>query len=186
MNVQFLDGNDQLIAERGAYDAGTAELTEGDTKVYQMKLGIDEDLAADLGRPPGETQSIVLANQILLDNRIPPMGFTNADYQAVAAAPAGAKYDDGQHWDDTIYAIPVGAAKAVVTVYYQSMTKKFIEHLRDTNFTNTDGQTIYDLWEDPAVGNKVPPVDMDMITIDLGPPSSVTSITTATWVSPTC
>ena len=35
--------------------------------------------------------------------------------------------------------------------------------------TNDAGDLAYDLWADPEVGNKVPPVDMDTVVIALGP-----------------
>lgn len=168
LNVRFLDAAGDLVAERGAYDFDTAELTEGDTKVYEKKAGLSQDVADASGIPAGESFHLVLNNTRLFDNRIPPMGFTNEAFEAFGGEPIGYSYDDGQYWDDTVYEIPAGASSAVVTLYHQSMTKEYIEWLRDTNVTDDRGQHIYNLWLDPAVGDKVPPVVMDNVTIDIG------------------
>lgn len=164
INVQFLDAADAVIAERGFYDMQTAELTEDDTKVYEIKLGIDADAAAATGLPEGPSFHQVLVNEIVKDNRIPPMGFTNAAFEAVGAPVVGAEYADGQHWDDTRYCIPAGAAKARVRLYYQTASKEYIEFLRDTNVTDDRGQVIYDAW---LATGKSEPFAMDDITVSL-------------------
>ena len=167
LNVQFLDENDQVIDERGAYDFSTATLTASDTKVYEMKLGIDETVAAATGLNAGPTFHLLLNNVVLKDNRIPPIGFTNDAFEAIQAAPVNYVYEDGQYWDDTLYNIPYGAARAVVTLYYQTTSKEYIEFLRDTNTTNNAGQVAYDLWLSNGMSA---PVDMDVQVIDLSEP----------------
>jgi hypothetical protein len=169
LNVRFLDDVGMTLVEHGAYDVSTGDLTSSDTKVYQAVLGIDDDVAAATNLPAGQTFRLVLANEYLLDNRIPPVGFTNAAYEAIRAAPVNYTYADGQHWDDTDFPIPPGAVEAVVTLNYQPMTKEYIEFLRDANQGEGlhEGQIVYDLWDDPLVGNKVPPVDMDMVTVPI-------------------
>ncbi len=140
INVRFIDSDGELVLENGAYDFDTAVLSAGDTKVYQQAAGLDTTQAKLTGLPPGESFHFLLNNVVLLDNRIPPIGFTNAAFEAVQAEPVGYSYPDGQHWDDTFFAIPAGAAEAVVTVYYQSTSKEYIEFLRDTNMTDNRGQ----------------------------------------------
>ncbi len=93
--------------------------------------------------------------------------FTNAGYQTFGGQPIGVTYADGQHWHDSVYTVPVAATHAVVTLYYQAITKEYVEFLRDNNVTNTAGQDLHDAWASPLGGNKVPPVDMDMVMIDL-------------------
>lgn len=155
INVKFRDGSSNVIAERGAYDFMTAELTENDTKVYQVKLGLDSYMASQTGLPAGESFNLILNNTILLDNRIPPRGFTNAAFESIQAQPVGYSYADGQHWDDTEYLIPPGAASAEVTVYYQTTSKEYIEFLRDNAPPGTmEGQIVYDAWE--ATGKSAP------------------------------
>lgn len=167
INVQFFDAGDNLIAEHGAYDDMTAELTTADTKVYEMKIGLDSAVAALTGLPEGESFHLTLANKVFKDNRIPPRGFTNANFESVQAAPVGYSYNDGEYWDDTQFVIPAGAVRAESKLRYQLSSKEYMEFLRDENTTNTLGQEIYDEW----VANGMSPVmDMDMGEIKLALP----------------
>jgi hypothetical protein len=165
LNVRFLDENDELVLEHGAYNVLTAQLTTGDTKVYEMELGIDTDVAAATGLPVGPSFHFALNNKIYHDNRIPPRGFTNANFASVQAAPIGYTYADGQHWDDTLYTIPPGAAKADVTLFHQTTTKEYIEFLRDENYTDLTGLEAYDLW---LMFGMSPPIVMDRSLIEFG------------------
>jgi hypothetical protein len=166
INVRFLDGQGNLVAERGAYNLGAATLQSGDTKVYEAKHGIDAAVAAATGLPEGENFHLALANKKFKDNRIPPRGFTNAAFAADGCGPVNYSYADGQHWDDTLYAIPQGASQAVVTLYYQTTSREYIEFLRDQNVTDGTGILAHSLW---AQFGKSAPVDMDTATIPLAP-----------------
>jgi hypothetical protein len=95
INVKFFDIADQLILEHGAYDPVTAHLTTSDTKVYEAKLGIDDTVAGLTGIPAGESFHFAINNVWLKDNRIPPIGFTNAAFESVQAAPVDYTYADG-------------------------------------------------------------------------------------------
>lgn len=169
VNVKFLDAADEVIAERGVYDTVSATLVDSgaDTKVYEALHGIDSTIAAATGLPEGPLFRLALVNKKYKDNRIPPMGFTNAAFDAVGAAPVPAgTYVDGQYWDDTSYAIPTGAKKAEVRVYYQTSTREYMEFLRDA-FAPAPfpkGQLAYDLW---VTHGKSTPALMDFETIDL-------------------
>jgi hypothetical protein len=171
LNVTFLDESGAAIAEHGAYDYATATLDDSDTQVYKTIHGFDEVVGAAVNLPPGPSFHLALNNQILFDNRIPPVGFTNDAYESVGAPVVGHTYADGQHWDDTVFTIPPGAADAVVALNYQSMTREYVEFLRDTNETTDDGQIAYDLWADPAVGHQVPPLDMDLVGLAIAAPA---------------
>jgi len=174
VNVRFLDLDGKIVEEYGAYDFETATLADGgaDTKVYQIVLGLDEEQSAITGLPAGPTKHFVLANEILFDNRIPPAGFSNAIAATNQTGHVGAFYANGQHWDDTWFPIPDGATKAAATVYYQTTSREFIEFLRDTNVTDGRGQEIYDLWADPAIGNKSQPAVMDSQILELAGPGA--------------
>ncbi|MEQ9096167.1 MAG: GC-type dockerin domain-anchored protein [Phycisphaerales bacterium] len=152
---------------RGAYDEASATLSEGDTKVYEGKIGVDEDVSAVTGIPTGPSFHFAVSNVWYKDNRIPPRGFTQAGFEAVQAQPVGYHYDDGQYWDDTRYAIPPRAARAEVSVYYQTASRAYIEFLRDENATNDAGQVMFEQWEQLG---KSPPVLMDEGSIDLPAP----------------
>lgn len=155
LNVKFYDEAANLLGESGAYDVVTGELTrDAAAKIYEVHPGMETNLADFLTLPPGPSLHFVLNNRIYEDNRIPPRGFTNAAYAAFGGAPVGHHYDDGQYWDDTLYALPAGATRAEVRLYYQSTSKEFVEFLRDENRTNTKGQELYNLW---ATNGMCPP-----------------------------
>ena len=162
INVQFFDAKDALIGEHGAYNSATALLTTADTKIYEALLGPDAAVSAATGVPAGPNFHFVLSNVRYKDNRIPPRGFTNANFESIQSEPVGHSYADGDYWDDTQYAVPAGAAKADVRVYYQSTSKEYIEFLRDENVTDNSGQLIYDQW---VLTGMSPIVEMDVDTI---------------------
>lgn len=172
VNVRFFDDADNLIAERGAYDDATATLTKNDTKVYEAKLGVDAAVASLTGIPEGEGFHFAANNVWIKDNRIPPRGFTNAGFESVQAAPVAYTYSDGQHWDDTDYTIPEGAARAEVRLYFQLVSKEYIEFLRDENENSVGdplnpsrGEIAYEQWE---LHGKSPKVEMDFGEITFG------------------
>lgn len=164
INVQFLDGEGGLIAERGAYDSETADLTVEGTKVYQIKLGVDQTVAKATGLPVGPTHHGAFCNVIYKDNRIPPRGFTNQAYKEIQSPPVGASYADGQYWDDTRFVLPVDAARAIVRVYYQTLSKDYVEFLRAANHTNDAGEILFEQW---TLAGKSPPEELVAQTIDL-------------------
>lgn len=166
INVKFTNAAGQQIAERGAYDSATATLVTKDTKIYEAKHGISPAIAKLTGLTSGPAFHLALANKVYKDNRIPPRGFTNAAFNAIGSAPVGYSYADGQHWDDTLFDIPAGAASATVTVYYQTTSKEYIEFLRDQNVTNTTGIDAYNAW---LGAGKSAPVAMDSAAIALNP-----------------
>jgi hypothetical protein len=166
INVRFLDDTNNLVAEHGAYDFKTATLTRGNTKVYEARHAIDEAVAQQTGLPVHAEYHFALSNTILKDNRIPPIGFTNKGFESVQAEPVDVVYADGQHWDVTQYAIPACATQAIVTVYFQTTSKEYIEFLRDNNVTDGRGQLAYDLW---AMFGKSAPVVMDSSVIVFEP-----------------
>ncbi len=168
INVKFFDRDGNPLTEHGAFDFDAGKIVDPeDTKIYEVKLGLDAAQAALTGLPEGETFHFMVANTIVKDNRIPSTGFSNAVALLEQHEPVGATYVDGQNWDDTDYAIPPCADQVVVTVYFQLVSGEYITFLRDTNVTDNRGQIAFDLWNDPAVGNRSAPVVMDMATLDL-------------------
>jgi len=164
INVKFYDEAQMLIEESGAYDFVTAILDTKGTKIYKRYHGLDETMAAVTGLPVGESHHFILNNTVLFDNRIPPIGFNNAAFEAVQSEPVGYTYADEQYWDDTSYQIPLDAAEAIVTLYYQTTSREYIEFLLAENTTDDRGQIAYDQWI--AQGMSAP-LDMDMAIIDL-------------------
>ncbi|MBL9119688.1 MAG: hypothetical protein JNL80_07230 [Phycisphaerae bacterium] len=166
LNVKFLNAKDQVIDEVGGYDYDNAEADLAGTKVWEAIHGIDAAIAKATGLPEGPSTRLALANTKYKDNRIPPRGYNAKSFAAVGAPVIGATYADGQYWDDTFFTIPSGAAKTIVTLYYQTSTKEYMEFLRDDNLTDDRGQTAYDLW---ATHGKSAPVDMDSAQLTLAP-----------------
>ncbi|MBD3297795.1 MAG: hypothetical protein GF341_03990 [candidate division Zixibacteria bacterium] len=169
INVKAYDTSNNLIYESGAYDSATAVLTQdADVKVYEIHPGISQTLSSVVNFPPGESFHFVLNDSIYFDNRIPPRGFTNANFETIQSPPVGYSYADGEYWDDTEYDIPDSAERAEVTLYYQTTSKEYVEFLRDENTTNTAGQDFYDLW---AAFGKSAPVAMETDTLYFGEPT---------------
>jgi hypothetical protein len=133
--------------ESGYYDLSTGVLDKTDTKIYQVKPGFSPGIASALGLIPGPSFHFVLSDTIYSDNRIPPRGFTNANFTAIQSPPVGYSYEDGQYWDETMYQVPFVPDSVDVTLFYQTTSKEYIEFLRDENYTNNAGQFIYDLWD---------------------------------------
>lgn len=157
LNVKFRDAADAVVGEYGEYDTNTAELHESSTRVYEMKIGLSPAAAAATGYPAGETTHMSLADTIVKDNRIPPRGFANGPFADGGAPVVAATYADGQYWDDAYFAIPPAAVRAEVTVNYQTVTRHYIEALKNGNVTDQWGNILYSLW---LQTNKAPPIPM--------------------------
>jgi hypothetical protein len=148
LNVRVFDDMEQLIYESGNYDPVTAVLThDADIKVYEIKPGISNALAGLLDKTAGPSFHFVLNDTIYSDNRIPPRGFTNANFEDIQSPPVAYSYADGQFWDITNYPLPENRKSVIVTLYYQTTSKEYVEFLRDENITDTNGQEMYNLWE---------------------------------------
>jgi hypothetical protein len=152
INVVAYDSNDNILFESGAYDTATAVLNQEGTKIYEAKLGMSQDVA-DMANAngtgtytAGESFHFALNNVVIKDNRIPPRGFTNTNFEAIQAAPVGYDYADGAYSDTTIYTVPTNTDKIEVKLYYQTASKEYIEFLRDKNVTDTKGLELYNLW----------------------------------------
>jgi hypothetical protein len=166
LDVRFYAG-DALLAADGVYDDATGTLdVAGTTKVWEAVHTIDAAVGLAAGLPAGTPFHLALNNVVAFDNRIPPRGFTNAAFQAIGAAPVGQTYADGQHWDDTPYAIPEGATRVEVRLRFQTTTREYAEFLRDATPDDT-GPTLHALWE--ARGRSAPAL-LARVDRDLAPP----------------
>ncbi len=155
VNIQAFDESLNLLFESGKYNSETAELIlDPAIKVYEALQGISPELATELQLPAGKSFHFVLNNMVEKDNRIPPRGFTQAAYDHPGLQPVGAAYSDGQYWDDTRYALPGSTSFIIVTLYYQTTTKEYIEFLQANG--GLDSQTLLELWKT----NPSPPVVM--------------------------
>jgi uncharacterized repeat protein (TIGR01451 family) len=149
------DAMRNVVYESGAYDWTHGVLVrDPEIKVYEAKQGISPDLAAVLGKQAGESFHFVLNNMVVKDNRIPPQGYTVANFDKPGLRPVGAAYADDQHWDQTTYLLPAETELVSATLYYQTASKEYIDFLRSHG--GVDGLTLGTLWE----GSKSPPVAM--------------------------
>jgi hypothetical protein len=166
--VNAFDNANNVVFESGRYTFSTAELAGYDKapadpehdpylRVWETHHGISDDLATQLGVPPGISSNLALNNKIYFDNRIPPRGFTNAAFEAFDGQPVGVTYADGQYWDEAVYPVGNTAVRAEVVLYYQTTSKKYVEFLRDENTTNSSGLILFDLWDQ---NGKAAPVEM--------------------------
>jgi hypothetical protein len=166
LNVKAVDAAGATVFESGAYDATTAALSHDEqAKIYEIKPGLSPGLASALGMPAGPSFHFVLNDTVWSDNRIPPRGFTNAAFQEIQSPPVAYTYADGQYWDDSQYFLPAAAETAHVTLYYQTLSREYVEFLRDANVTNSMGQDLHDAW---AANGKSTPVAMVQQTVVLG------------------
>jgi hypothetical protein len=157
LNVVAIDETGTPVFESGAYDLETAELShDSQVKIYEVKPGLSPGLADALGQPPGKSFHFVLCDTVYSDNRIPPRGFTNAGFESIQSPPVAHVYEDGQYWDDTPFHLPAASDSVIVTLYYQTTTKEYVEFLRDENETNSAGQDLYNSWV--AHGKSAPEV----------------------------
>jgi len=169
LNVKAYDDNNDLIYESGAYDAASGVLTEdADIKVYEIKPGLSPGVAGAIGLPAGASFHFALVDTIYFDNRIPPRGYTYANFEAIQSPPVAYTYPDSQYWDETTYTLPPTATFVEVAVLYQITTKEYVEFLRDANHTNSAGDDLYNAW---VAQGKAPPVTMvsDYTTLSLDP-----------------
>ncbi len=166
INIKVFDDALSVIEEYGAYDDITAELMTTNTTVYETHLGVDATMAAVSGLATGKSFHFALNNKVYKDNRIPPRGFTNTAYRAIQALPVAASYADGQFWDDSRFRLHPGAAQATISLFYQTASRDYIEFLRSENYTNDDGDVLYDQW---AMTGMSTPVLMASVTVNLQP-----------------
>lgn len=177
ISLQVTDANGVVIYKSGVYDEAAAELKTTETEAFKRALTarIDENNNAVMvyervtgtcvdaggaaifpdptaGVPAACAPSPALTNNfILFDNRIPPAGFSAADYQGAGVKfitydPAtwvpredNARYPDGRGYDVVTYVFdaPLGSdLDARADLFWQTHTREFMEHLK-TNDTST-------------------------------------------------
>jgi hypothetical protein len=167
INLVAYDISGSVLYESGHYDFENAVLEiDDDIKVYEIKPGIDETIASLTGTESGPGFHFVLNNIIFSDNRIPPRGFTNANFQSIQSPPVAYSYEDGQYWDETVYILPETTISVKATLFYQAVSKEYIDFLKEENKTNNSGQILYDLWS--ANGKSAPEI-MNRVEVNVSP-----------------
>ncbi|MBL8722376.1 MAG: hypothetical protein JNL79_40720 [Myxococcales bacterium] len=146
LGVRWKDAAGTVVKESGRYDPVTAELDESTTMVFEMHVGLSPVAAGVTGYPAGVTTHMSLADVVVKDTRIPPRGYDPKAFAAAGAAALGHPYADGEHWATIDFDVPSGAARAEVTLWYQTVTKHYVEALRAGNKTDAWGEKLYALW----------------------------------------
>jgi len=173
IQLEAFDRQDNKVFESGAYNNETAELTKEDTKIYEIKLGLSETMAEALSTDiktyePGESFHFVLNDIVVKDNRIPPRGFTNDNFEQIQSPVVNYSYDDGQYWDETNYHLPSDAYRIVARLMYQTISKEYADFLRDENTTNNAGTEFYNLWLSHGKSTPVVMAETEMYNITTG------------------
>jgi hypothetical protein len=168
LEVVGIGARGDTIMHSGAYDLQTATLVrDPQIKVYEAVRGMTEAVAAQSGLPNGASFHFVLNDTLLFDNRIPPMGFTNAAFTRRHARPVGVFYADGSYWDETRYALPSQTAAVCVMLRYQTISREYVEFLRDENAGNVFdwnswGTKLFTAWEQHGQSR---PAMMDSVSL---------------------
>lgn len=160
------------VYESGYYDPDLAHLyTDSNKIVFNRALTnvidatdpvnnavmVYERVTGTCGATSCTSSSSLINDKILFDNRIPPAGFTYADYRTsgvkfwkydpatlmpvedatvdpATGAISNQRYPDGQNWDEVTYrfaAAPGAVLTASAEAYWQTHTREFMEHLKD-------------------------------------------------------
>jgi hypothetical protein len=178
LHVLARDIGGNVVYESGAYNYATGILSMTPLPVvYEAEMGISPALAAALdpggtkGLTPGPTFHFALNDSVYKDNRIPPLGFTNAAFAAFGGTPVdpehpGQRYADGQNWDTSTFTMPRSAVRVWVELLYQTTSREYITFLRDQNVTTTAGDNLYDAW---VLNGRAAPVVMESDSLVLNP-----------------
>ncbi len=170
LQVRGYDEYGQQIYVSGDYVDATAELIHDDEiKVYEIKPGVSTGLSPVVNIPAGPSFHFVLNDTIYKDNRIPPRGFTNANFEAIGSPVVDHTYADGQYWDVTDYLLPAEVYVVETKLFYQTTSKEYIEFLLNENVTDDWGTRMYTYWTDHGMSA---PVTMQSVvdTIQVGGP----------------
>lgn len=160
----------------GGYDADTGEIQhEPPTHEYRAVHGRWNNEAGK-----GEKEEhLALHDMIISDTRIPPKGFrasrTTEPTQEIDFSDGNGGY---RNYDEASFTLTVpadafGAQTLSARVYYQSMTREYVEFLRSENVTDDTGEKLMAIYEETG---EAPPilVASEDAAIDLGAPPDTT------------
>lgn len=160
----------------GGYDDATGEIASAPaTHVYRAEHGSWDGMK-------GVVEShLALHDMILSDTRIPPTGFVagptttplgDVDFSDGAG---GYKSFDEATFTVTIPAGAVGKQHLEARVYYQSMTREYVDFLASANTTNTKGTDLRAIYDSTG---KAPPISIATATSDIDLGGSATTSST--------
>lgn len=144
----FIAPNGKETFLLGAYDDATGDIVDAAaTHVYRAQHGHWNGIAAE------PSEDLARHDMILSDTRIPPKGFVAAmgtsptleiDY---GNPDVGFRHYDDVSFDLTIPADAAGDSIFSARVYYQPITRAYVEHLAATNVTDASGQDLLAIYE---------------------------------------
>jgi hypothetical protein len=149
LEIEVQDERGAMLFRSGVYDRDSATRSnDAQLRTYEVRMAANGQ----------EGFHFVLQDQLLEDTRLPPRGFV----PSVETMPVGRAYpairssDAGgtsvlAHWDDAPYEVllprTVGATvKIRATLWYQSVSREFVEFLQSANRTDGYGQRMLELW----------------------------------------
>ncbi len=175
IQIEALDAAGTPFWQSGTLDANSELIADPQLKIYESKHGMNYPALGLYG----ETFHFALNNITVKDNRIPPkgatlikgIGGTGAYDPNLAPWPEGGLYPDNQHWDTTLYQIPVPAGvtrpiKVRATVLYQTSSFEYIDFLANggdgivSTTPHPDAITLRNLW---LSGHPAPAVPVGMV-----------------------
>ncbi|WP_437735150.1 MYXO-CTERM sorting domain-containing protein [Sorangium sp. So ce1335] len=160
----------------GGYDADTGEIQHAPpTHEYRAVHG-RWNSEAGVGE---KEEHLALHDMIISDTRIPPKGFVASQ---TTQATQEIDFSDGnggyRNYDEASFTLTVpadafGAQTLSARVYYQSMTREYVEFLRSANVTDNKGEELMAIYEETG---EAPPilVDNEDAPLDLGAPPDTT------------
>lgn len=158
--VSLVDAQGNEAPLLGGYDDVTGEIVaDPPTHVYKAVHGKWNDTLM-MGEPE---EHLALHDMIISDTRIPPAGFVPSTNTMPTAE---IDYSDGnggyRSFDEATFTLTApdgvsGAYTLSARVYYQSMTRHYVEFLRDANTTNTKGEELEAIYQ--ATG-EAPPIQV--------------------------
>ncbi|KYF62964.1 MYXO-CTERM sorting domain-containing protein [Sorangium cellulosum] len=160
----------------GGYDADTGEIQhEPPTHEYRAVHG-RWNSAAGVGE---KGEHLALHDMIISDTRIPPKGFvpsqTTQPSQEIDFSDGNGGYrnHDEASFTLTVPADAFGTQTLSARVYYQSMTREYVEFLQSANVTDNKGEELMAIYEETG---EAPPilVASEDAPIDLGAPPDTT------------
>lgn len=149
----------------GAFDATTGEIVEPEkTRVYRAQHGRWD------GAAPEAEEHLALHDMVLFDTRIPPKGFVATP----TTEPIGIDYADGnggfRDYDEATFDVSVPLSystdlRVEARVYFQSMTKHYVDFLRAENTTNDKGEILHDAF---VATGEAAPIQIASVGVDFG------------------
>jgi MYXO-CTERM domain-containing protein len=149
----------------GGFDPATGEIVEPEkTRVYRAQHGRWDGMA------PEAEDHLALHDMVLLDTRIPPTGFVATP----TTEPIGIDYGDGnggfRDYDEATFDVSVPLSygtelRVEARVYFQSMTKHYVDFLRVENTTDDRGEILHDAF---VATGEAAPIEVASVGVDFG------------------